>query len=76
MLEPVECTAPHCRRVRPALCLLVLFLVLGGCSTEGGQTGDEGKSPGGGVPSPGGGAVHTSSAGAAQGVHRAVPALV
>jgi hypothetical protein len=61
MLEPASCTAPQCRRAKPALRLLVLFLALGGCSTEGGgQTGDEGKHSGGEVPSPGGRSGSTS----------------
>jgi hypothetical protein len=67
MLQPAKCTAPPCRRSRPALLLPVLFLVLGACSTEGGQTGDEGKHSGGDVPSPGGGAGNTSGANAVQG---------
>ncbi len=72
MLEPARCPALHCRRAiarraGPALFLLVLFPMLGGCSTEGGQTGDEGKHSGGGVPSPGGGAGNTSGAMTAEG---------
>ena len=72
MLETARCTALRCRRTiarggRCAWLLLVLFPMLGGCSTEGGQTGDEGKHSGGGVPSPGGTGGDTSGAMAGEG---------
>jgi|SRR6188768_782109 len=60
MLVTAKCTAPRCRRANPGLLLLALFPMLGGCSTEGGQTGDEGKHSGGELPSPGGSAGNTS----------------
>ena len=72
MLETARCTPLHCRRTiaRGAKsALLVLFSILGACSTDGGQTGDEGKHSGGDLPAPGGSAGSTSggSAGSAGG---------
>jgi hypothetical protein len=72
MPETARCTARHCRRTiaRGATsALLVLFSLLEACSTEGGQTGDEGKHSGGDLPAPGGRAGSTSggSAGSTSG---------